>query len=133
MHGGVGLIDAEKILLSRGFQPILFPYHYSFSVKAKLARIFFLFKMFLAIKKNSVVFFLYPVYAGMNMVLLKWLDKKNVRIVCYIADIDGIKDGNELLLKKEISFFKRFKYFIVHNVSIVFTCENETGPSHVRC
>ncbi len=115
LHGGVGFVDAEKILLSRGFQPILFPCHDSFSLKAKVARLFFLFKMFLAIKKNSVVFFLHPVYARMNMLLLKWLNKKNVRIVCYIADIDGIKDGNEALLKKEINFFRRFKYFIVHN------------------
>jgi hypothetical protein len=118
LHGGIGPVDAEKILSSRGFHPILFPYHHSFSLKAKLARIIFLFKMFLAIKKNSVVFFLHPVYARMNMVLLKWLNKKNVRIVCYIADIDGIKDGNEMLLKEEINFFRRFKYFIVHNASM---------------
>jgi hypothetical protein len=115
VHGGVGFVDAERILLSRGFQPILFPCHHSFSLKAKFVRIFFFLKMLLAVKKNSVVFFLYPVYARVNMVLLKWLNKKNVRMVCYIADIDGIKDGNEMLLKKEINFFKKFKYFIVHN------------------
>ena len=114
LHGGVGFVDAEKILLSRGSSRSYFPI-ITVSLKAKLARTFFLFKIFLAIKKNSVVFFLYPVYARMNMILLKWLNKKNVRIVCYIADVDGIKDGDEMLLKKEINFFKRFKYFIVHN------------------
>ena len=115
LHGGVGPADAESILLSRGFKPILFPYHYSFSFKAKIARLFFLFKIFFSIKRNSVVFFLFPVYARMNMVLLKWLTRKNVQIVCYIADIEGIRDGNKMFLKKEVNFFKRFKYFIVHN------------------
>jgi hypothetical protein len=115
LHGGVGFADAEKILMSLGFQPISFPYHHSFSLRAKLARSLFLFKVLFAIKKDSVVIFLFPVYARMNLLLLKWLSNKNVKIVCYIADIDGIKDGDEKLLRKEISFFKRFKYFVVHN------------------
>ena len=115
LHGGVGPADAESILLSRGFKPILFPYHHNFSIKAKIARLFFLFKMLFAIKKDSVVIFLFPVYARMNLLLLKWLGNKNMKIVCYIGDIDGIKDGDEKLLRKEISFFKRFKYFVVHN------------------
>jgi hypothetical protein len=115
LHGGVGLADAEKILMSLGFQAISFPCHHSFSLRAKLARSLFLFKMLFAIKKDSVVIFLFPVYARMNLLLLKWLGNKNVKIVCYIGDIDGIKDGDEKLLRKEISFFKRFKYFVVHN------------------
>jgi len=115
LHGGAGFADAERIFLSRGFQPILFPYHHSFSLWAKLARIVFLFKMFMTIKKNAVVFFLFPMYARMNEILLTWLQWKDVRIVCYIADIDGIKDGNEKLLREEIAFFKKFRYFIVHN------------------
>lgn len=115
LHGGVGFADAEKSLMSLGFQPVSFPYHHSFSLTAKLVRSLFLFKMLFAIKKDSVVIFLFPVYARMNLLLLKWLSNKNVKIICYIADIDGIKDGDENLLRKEISFFKRFKYFVVHS------------------
>jgi hypothetical protein len=130
-HGGAGFVDAEKILMSLGFQPVLFPCHHIFSIRAKLTRLLFLFKMFFAIKKNSVVFFLFPVYARMNLLLLKWLSTKNVKIVCYIADIDGIKDGDEELLRKEISFFKRFKYFIVHNERMKdWLCKNIPGDRH---
>src|SRR5689334_14407432 len=114
-HGGAGFVDAEKILLSQGFQPIFFPHHYGFSLRAKFDRLLFFFKTLFAIKRNSVVIFLFPVYARINLLLIKWLSKKNVKIVCYIADIDGIKDGDQKLLRKEISFFKRFKFFIVHN------------------
>jgi hypothetical protein len=39
-------------------------------------------------------------------------------MICFIADIDGIKDGDEQLLKREIDFFRQFNYFIVHNASM---------------
>jgi hypothetical protein len=87
--------------------------------------------MFFAIKKNSVVFFLFPVYARMNLLLLKWLSTKKVKMVCYVADIDGIKDGDKELLGKEISFFKRFKYFVVHNERMKdWLYENVPGDHH---
>jgi hypothetical protein len=116
VHGGVGGTDAEKILLESGFTAIYFPQHWNFSVVAKLKRLIFLFKSFFSIKNRSVVVFLFPVYATMNRILISWLSrKKNVHTVCFIADIDGIKDGDEVLLKREIKFFRRFRNFIVHN------------------
>ena len=41
LHGGVTGVDAEKVLLSNGFEPVLFPHHHSFSVIAKAGRLFF--------------------------------------------------------------------------------------------
>lgn len=116
LHGGVGGTDAEKILLSKDFEPVIFPHHHQFSLKAKVKRIFFLFKMLYVIKKGDTLVFLSPVYARMNKLLLTWLAKaKNVQIICFIADINGIKDGDEKLLEKEIGFLKQFRYFIVHS------------------
>jgi len=91
----------------------------------------FLLKMFFIVERNSIVFFLFPVYARMNLVLIKWLSKRNVKIVCYIGDIDGIKDGDEELLGKEIRFFSRFKYFVVHNKRMTeWLHENVRGDRH---
>jgi hypothetical protein len=115
LHGGVGYTDAERILLSKGFDPISFPHHYSFSLKAKISRFFFLLKTVRTIKKDSVVVFLFPVYAKMHNLLLSLLQSKNIQCICFIADIDGIKDGNEKLLQKEINFFRKYRHFIVHN------------------
>lgn len=116
MHGGIGGTDAEKILLAKGFEPVFFPHHDGFSFWAKLSRLFFLIKMFSRIKKGSVIVFLFPVYAKMNRLLLNRLEKKrNVQLICFIADINGLKDGNENLLQKEVVFFRRFRFFIVHN------------------
>ena len=116
LHGGVGGSDAEKILLSKGFVPVVFPHQHHFSLKAKINRFFFLLKMVSRIKQRDRLVFLSPVHARMSKLLLYWLGKKkNVQIICFIADINGIKDGDERLLEKEISFFRRFSHFIVHN------------------
>src|SRR6185503_11380694 len=80
------------------------------------SRFFFLLKTLFSLKKGSTVVFLFPVYARMNQALLTRLSKKkDIHSICFIADINGIKDGDEGVLKKEIEFFRRFRYFIVHN------------------
>jgi hypothetical protein len=115
MHGGVTCVDAEKVLLALGFKPISFPYHHNFSLKAKIGRLFFLLKMVLSVKRGSTVTFLFPVYARMSWLLLLMLRSKGVKLVCIIADIEGMRDADENLLKTEIQQLKKCRYFIVHN------------------
>src|SRR5690606_39732797 len=52
-HGGVGGTDAEKVLLSLGYSPIVFPHHHSFSPGAKIGRLVFLLKVLWTLPKNS--------------------------------------------------------------------------------
>jgi hypothetical protein len=113
-HGGVGFADAEKILLTEGFVPILFPCHKGFSISAKVRRFFYLLRMLFVIPKGAVIVFLFPVYARMNRSLIKGLLRKGVRFICVVADIDSLRDGDRNELKKEIDFLRSFKYFIVH-------------------
>lgn len=114
-HGGIGYTDAERIFAEEGYEPVLFPCQDNFSLLAKLKRLLYLFRMINTIKKRSVIIFIFPVYARMNRLLLKFLTRKGATPVCFIGDINGLKDGNDELLKKEISFFRRFENFIVHN------------------
>ena len=44
---------------------------------------------------------------------LSW--KSGISIICFIGDIDGLKDGSEKKLAKDIRELKRYRYFIVHN------------------
>ncbi|HKZ67652.1 MAG TPA: hypothetical protein VJ111_14900 [Chitinophagaceae bacterium] len=116
LHGGIGFVDAERILLSEGYTPILFPHQQNFSLPAKISRLFYLFKIVFQIQKGSVVIFLFPMYAKMVQLLIKLLLlRRNIRLICFITDIDGIKDGNPQKLEEDISFFRTLKYFIVHN------------------
>src|SRR5689334_10258955 len=108
-HGGIGIIDAEKILERNGFMPIRQPYHNSFSIRAKLARLWYSFKILSSVKKDATVVFIHPLHARLNKWLCRRLAKKVSRCICIIGDIDGLKDGNDALLKKELDEFSHFK------------------------
>jgi hypothetical protein len=115
-HGGIGPVHAESILLKNGYHPINFPHHQSFTFFSKLGRLFFLLRVTKAIQRGSIVIFLFPVYARMNKLLIKWLTKKKgITCICFIADIDGIKDADEEKLKIEKQELSAFSHFIVHN------------------
>ena len=118
-HGGIGYRDAEGIFEQQNFVPITFPFYDSFSLEAKVSRFFYLLGILLETRKGSCIVFLFPVFARMNRLLLRLsvLGKKR-RLICFIADVDGIKDGDQTLLKKEITELKRYRYFIVHNDSM---------------
>lgn len=119
MHGGIGFVDVETIMMNEGYQPIEFPCHDQFSWKAKWLRLLYLIKTFFTIKGPTVVVFIFPVYAGMIRWLLKLLKKKKgVRIICFIGDIDGIKDGSREGLKADIRRLQRYHHFIVHNAAM---------------
>lgn len=114
----MGYVDAEQILIKEGFKVIEFPHHQSFSLFAKLGRMRYLLKQVSVVKKDSIVIFLFPVYAKMARILIRRLVKKGVRCICYLTDINGIKDGDEAGLAREIAFLKQFRYFIVHNAGM---------------
>jgi hypothetical protein len=114
-HGGIGYVDAEKILASEGYEVIQFPGQDDFSLINKFRRFFYLVRVFLKIKTGDELVFLFPVYAKLSNVLLKVLAKRKIRTICFITDINGLKDNDPFLLKQEIRFLRRFEYFIVHN------------------
>lgn len=115
-HGSIGNMDVEQVWLTHDFEPIRFPYHHSFSLRAKMARIWFLVRLLFLLPRGSVVLFQHPLYAGMNKLLVKLLRyRKSITIVCFIADINGFKHGDDAVLQKEIQQFSTYRYFIVHN------------------
>lgn len=117
-HGGTGNADADSIWLRSGYVPIEFPHRENFSIGAKIRRGMYLYSMNSRIRKNDVVVFQFPLYAGMNKLLIRLLLRKKVRVVCFITDIDGLKDGDPVKLKKEIGFLRQFQNFIVHNAAM---------------
>lgn len=115
LHGGIGLTDAERILLSEGYTPILFPHQQNFSLPAKISRLFYLFKIVFQIQTGAEVVFLFPMYAKMVQLLVRLLSlRKNIRLICFITDIDGLRDGDQQKMRKETVQLQRYSFFIVH-------------------
>jgi hypothetical protein len=129
-HGGVGYVDAERILAGMEYIPILLPDQESFSLKAKFRRLSYLIKVLSRIKKGSTIVFLFPVYAFMNRILLWFLTRKGIKIICFITDINGLKDGSPRKLRQEVGFFRRFHYFIVHNQKMEQWVSEKVPGSH---
>ena len=118
-HGGITNKDIEITLTENGFIPIEFPHRTSYSFYSKCIRLLFLFRTFFTIPKNSNVFFQFPVYARLAIILVRLLRlRRNIRMICFVMDIDGLRDNDPKLLNKEIQFFKSFNLFIVHNESM---------------
>ena len=115
-HGGIGNIDAEKIFLKKGYTAIQFPCRDSFSLWAKLRRAIYLVKSYASVKADAVIVFQFPLYAGMHKLLIRLLKRwKKAPVICFITDIDGIKDGDPVKLEKEKKSLQGFSDFIVHN------------------
>ena len=114
-HGGTGNADADRIWLQAGHLPVEFPGRENFSIGTKIRRLVYLLKQLRKIRNEDILVFQFPLYAGMNKLLVQLLIRKKVRMICFITDIDGLKDGDPLKLKREIRFFKQFRFFIVHN------------------
>lgn len=129
-HGGIGYSDAEKIMEEAGYAPIELPAQTRFSVAAKLARFFYILRIARRIPAGTVVVFIFPVYARMTQWLLKLLRKK-ARLVCFVGDIDGIKDGDAHLLQNEIDELKKYDLFIAHNVAMKTWLQQQTGKQQI--
>jgi glycosyltransferase involved in cell wall biosynthesis len=116
-HGGVGNKDIEKVLIKNQFRPVLQPYHFDFSIKAKIFRVVSVIKTIRSLPVNAIVIFQWPLYATLNRVLVRLILKfrKDVKLICILTDIDGLKDGNQETLSSELKFFKKIKFFVAHN------------------
>lgn len=131
LHGGVGCVDAERVLLAKGFQAITFPYHHEFSLKAKISRLLYLVKMIFIIRKGDTMALLFPVYAAMNRILIRLLRLKGVTLFCIIADIDGLRDADDKALANDIRQLQQFRFLVVHNEKMAAWAR--TLVPHVTC
>ncbi len=130
-HGGVGYSDIEKILEANNYTTIEFPYHNNNGIKAKLWRFIFLYRTLNSIPAQAEVVFLFPVYARIIQYLIHKLSKrKNIKLVCIIGDIEGLRDNDDELLTKEINTLKKFNNFIVHNKEMALWLNKHIGQKN---
>ncbi|MCW3073656.1 MAG: hypothetical protein JWP69_725 [Flaviaesturariibacter sp.] len=119
-HGGVGFKDAERVLVSLNFKPLVFPQPNSYSIYAKLVRFGFLLRWLTTLPTNAVIVFIHPLHSQLSNWLVKCISqyRKSITVACFIGDIEGLRDGDRELLTKEKAFWLHFEKFIVHNTSM---------------
>lgn len=116
-HGGIGNKDIERILTASGFTAIEFPFQRSFSFRAKMKRLAYLLQLLFTLPSKATIVFQHPLHAQLHRMLVALLKrfKPSLKIICFITDINGMKDADEELLQIEMSFFRKLDHFIVHN------------------
>lgn len=116
-HGGVGNIDAETVLLRSGYQPLRLGDEYAFGPAAKWRRLRAAWRWQRAMPQGATIVFQWPLYAALHRRLLRHFARRrpDLRLVCFLTDINGLKDGNERLLRQELHYLEPFNTFIVHN------------------
>ncbi len=98
----------ESIFENRGFIPLIYPRTNYFS------RLFSLSQKIRSIPKGAVVFFIHPLYAKTNRLLLKALLRRNCKAVCVVSDINSLRDKT-ITFEKETAYWKRIRYFVFQN------------------
>lgn len=131
-HGGVGYADAETILSQEGYRSLELPGRTARGLFFFIKRLFYIVQSALRVKAGEKVVFLFPVYARMNRWLIALLRMRKAKLICYIGDIDGLKDDDALVLKKEIGFFRQFRHFIVHNEAMSAWLKKQIGERDIR-
>jgi glycosyltransferase involved in cell wall biosynthesis len=116
-HGGIGNKDIETVLLRAGYLPVHSGDQENFGLMAKWRRFRSVFRQLRKLPQGADLVFQWPVYAKLHQLLI-WalrLFRKDVRLICFLTDINGLKDADPELLNEELALFKGFEHFIVHN------------------
>jgi hypothetical protein len=114
-NGGVCYYDADRIMENAGLIPVAFP-NGGWWWWQKLRQLTYLIKSFLIIQRRAYFIFQFPIYHRFGRWLIKALAKyKQIQPVCFVIDVDGVRDGSTELLHREIGELKQFSYFIAPN------------------
>ncbi|TCZ69036.1 hypothetical protein [Flaviaesturariibacter aridisoli] len=116
-HGGVGNKDAETVLLQAGYVGLRLGDEYAFGPAAKVRRLRAAWRLQRDLPQGATILFQWPLYASLHRRLLAHLarHRRDLRLLCFLTDINGIKDGDQRLLEQELKYLRRFSEFIVHN------------------
>jgi hypothetical protein len=112
---GIVRYHQEKIMDEQGFTSLSFKYRSNKGILAKCKRLQQCITTAFSIQSNSIVYFHFPFHAKIDTVLLYLLQKRGIKTVALIIDIDGLRDSNDQLLKHEVAQLSRFSYLVAHN------------------
>lgn len=115
-HGGAGYHDADLIMHRLGVLPIRFPHNERPSLLLKIRQGLFLLRAAVSLPSRAIIFFQFPLYHTLARRLLHLIVRfKGANAVCFVMDIDGLRDDDVRRLHYDELQLRRFTYFLVHN------------------
>lgn len=123
----------EKILEQEGFSALRFHHIKKGSVIVKLRRLNEVLKLALSVKNGDTVIFHFPLLAGAYKMLLTMLNKKGIKTIALIIDIDGLRYHDTSLLKKEIETLQLFTHVIAHNTFMKAFLSQHIDSNKISC
>ena len=112
---GIVRFHQDKIMDERGYTALRFNNKSYKGLLAKCMRIQQCILIAFSIPKKSIVYFHFPFPAAIQIVLLRLFKWRGIKTAALIIDIDGLRDKNEGLIKKEIFQLSKFTYVVAHN------------------
>jgi hypothetical protein len=114
-NAGIVRYHQEKIMDVMGFKSFRFNYSSKKGILSKCLRIQQCISIAFSIPQKSIVYFHFPFQATIDMLLLWCVQLRGIKTAALIIDIDGLRDLNEQLLKKEMAQLSKFNYLVAHN------------------
>lgn len=109
----------ETLFDKNRFLPVQYP-------KGTLSKLLFLLKFFFKARKGDILFFIHPLYARTNQLILNLSLFKKYNVVCIVSDINSLRNI-EMKVDEEISYWKKIRYFIFQNDKMKSFAEAKVG------
>lgn len=109
----------ETLFDKNRFLPVQYP-------KGTLSKLLFLLKFFFKVRKGDILFFIHPLYARTNQLILNLSLFKKYNVVCIVSDINSLRNI-EMKVDEEISYWKKIRYFIFQNDKMKSFVEAKVG------
>lgn len=109
----------ETLFDKNRFLPVQYP-------KGTLSKLLFLLKFFFKVRKGDILFFIHPLYARTNQLILNLSLFKKCNVVCIVSDINSLRNI-EMKVDEEISYWKKIRYFIFQNDKMKSFVEAKVG------
>lgn len=128
---GIVVKDNEAIFSEDDFIPLRLRKHKGPPLNVKIHRLLDVCIIATKCKKESIVFFHFPLHAAIYNLLHSLLKWRGIKTVAMIIDIDGLRDNDKKLLQKEINQLSKFNSLIVHNDAMKEVLQQHLPSSNI--
>jgi len=123
----------ELIMDAAGFKPLKFKSSFSGQIVLKILRVIQCPKMAFSLPAKSTVYFHFPFLAAVYGLLQKILHWRGIKTIALVIDIDGLRNGDPVMLQQELRALKNFSVIVAHNPAMKTYILSQLPGANVLC